>query len=65
MYQLTGRAVSFLSGTMWSLAISLSFVFGVAKNNTVWGIWGLMLILLIGLILLLRVDPKPKVAEVF
>jgi MFS-type transporter involved in bile tolerance (Atg22 family) len=49
---------------MWSLAISLSFVFGVAKNNTVWGIWGLMLILLVGLILLLRVDPKPKVAEV-
>jgi UMF1 family MFS transporter len=63
MYQLTGRAVSFLSGTMWSLAISLSFVFGVEKNNTVWGIWGLMLILLVGLILLLRVDPKPAVAE--
>ena len=63
MYQLTGRAVSFLSGTMWSLAISLSFVFGVAKNNTVWGIWGLMLILLVGLILLLRVNPKPAVAE--
>ncbi|MEY3677737.1 MAG: hypothetical protein RL351_964 [Actinomycetota bacterium] len=63
MYQLTGRAVSFLSGTMWSLAISLSFVFGIEKNNTVWGIWGLMLILLVGLILLLRVDPKPKVAE--
>jgi LPXTG-motif cell wall-anchored protein len=38
-------------------------VFGVEKNNTVWGIWGLMLILLVGLILLLRVDPKPAVAE--
>jgi len=45
------------------LAISLSFVFGVTSNNTVGGIWGLMLILLVGLILLLRVNPKPAVAE--
>jgi MFS-type transporter involved in bile tolerance (Atg22 family) len=63
MYQLTGRALSFLSGLMWSLAISLSFVFGVTSNNTVWGIWGLMLILIVGLFLLLRVNPKPAVAE--
>jgi UMF1 family MFS transporter len=64
MYQLTGRAVSFLSGLMWSASISLSFVFGVTSNNTVWGIWGLMLILIVGLFLLLRVNPKPAVAEI-
>ncbi|CAB4642169.1 unannotated protein [freshwater metagenome] len=61
MYQLTGRALSFLSGLMWSASISLSFVFGVTSNNTVWGIWGLMLILLVGLILLLRINPNPKI----
>jgi len=64
MYQLTGRALSFLSGLMWSASISLSFVFGVTSNNTVWGIWGLMLILLVGLILLLRINPKPEVLEI-
>lgn len=62
LYQFTGRAMSFLSGTMWSLSISLSVILGVTTNNTIWGIWGLMLILLVGLVLLLRVDPNPKVS---
>ena len=64
LYQFTGRAVSFLSGSMWSLSIGFSTLIGVTTQNTVWGIWGLMLILIVGLVLLLRVDPKPKVAEV-
>ncbi|CAB4606130.1 unannotated protein [freshwater metagenome] len=64
LYQFTGRAVSFLSGTMWSLSIGFSTLIGVTTNNTVWGIWGLMLILVVGLVLLLRVDPKPAVSEV-
>ena len=63
LYQFTGRAVSFLSGTMWSLSIGFAGLIGITTNNTVWGIWGLMLILVVGLVLLLRVNPKPAVAE--
>jgi UMF1 family MFS transporter len=63
LYQFTGRAVSFLSGTMWSLSIGFSALIGVTTKNTVWGIWGLMAILIVGLVLLLRVDPNPKVKE--
>jgi UMF1 family MFS transporter len=63
LYQFTGRAVSFLSGTMWSLSIGFAGLIGIKTNNTVWGIWGLMLILVVGLVLLLRVNPKPAVAE--
>ena len=64
LYQFTGRAVSFLSGTMWSTSIAFSTLIGVTTQNTVWGIWGIILILAVGLALLLRVDPKPAVAEV-
>ena len=63
LYQLTGRAVSFLSGTMWSLSIGFAALIGVTSGATVWGIWGIIIILIVGLILLLRVDPNPKVAE--
>jgi MFS-type transporter involved in bile tolerance (Atg22 family) len=49
---------------MWSLSIAFSTLVGVTTQNTVWGIWGIIVILAVGLVLLLRVDPKPKVAEV-
>lgn len=63
LYQFTGRAVSFLSGAMWSLSILFAHtVLGVA-NATIYGIWGLMIILVVGLVLLLRVNPNPKVLE--
>jgi UMF1 family MFS transporter len=62
LYQLTGRAVSFLSGTFWSLGITIAIWFGVAKDgSTIYGIWGLILILIAGLILLTRVHPRPQV----
>jgi len=63
LYQFTGRAVSFLSGSMWALGILFAHsVLGIAKA-TIWGIWGLMIILIVGLILLLRVHPNPKVLD--
>jgi UMF1 family MFS transporter len=63
LYQFTGRAVSFMSGTMWALSISIAnLVLGV-KDATIWGIWGLMIILIVGLFLLTRVHPRPKVLE--
>lgn len=64
LYQFTGRAVSFLSGTFWGTSITLAVLFGVANDHaTIYGIWGLMVILLVGLILLSRVHPKPAVLD--
>jgi UMF1 family MFS transporter len=63
LYQLTGRAVSFLSGTFWSLSIALAVQAKVAGNTTIYGIWGLIAILIVGLALLLRVHPNPKVLD--
>lgn len=63
LYQFTGRAVSFLSGTFWSLAIGLAVVFGAKGNTTVYGVWGLVLILAVGAFLLSRVSANPQVLE--
>ena len=63
LYQTTGRAVSFLSGTLWTVSISVAHTaFGV-KDATIYGIWGLMLILGVGAWLLSRVHPRPAVLD--
>jgi UMF1 family MFS transporter len=63
LYQFTGRAVSFMSGTFWALSISIANAVLGVKDATIWGIWGLMLILIVGLVLLTRVHPRPQVLE--
>jgi UMF1 family MFS transporter len=63
LYQTTGRAVSFLSGTMWALSIGAANYFIGGDKNTIYGIWGLMLILLVGTYLLSRVHPRPAVID--
>jgi UMF1 family MFS transporter len=63
LYQLTGRAVSFLSGTFWSVSIATAVALKVSGNTTIYGIWGLIVILAVGLALLLRVHPRPSVIE--
>lgn len=63
LYQFTGRAVSFLSGTFWSLSIAAAVALGVGGNTTIYGIWGLMVILAVGAALLMRVHPNPKVLD--
>jgi MFS transporter, UMF1 family len=60
LYQFTGRAVSFLSGTMWTASIFVAQNYLKVQQATIWGIWGLMLILIVGLILLLRVKAQPE-----
>jgi hypothetical protein len=52
-----------MSGAMWTLSITIAAVFVGGENNTIWGIWGLMLILIVGLVLLTRVHPRPTVLE--
>ena len=63
LYQTTGRAVSFLSGTLWTVSISVAHTAFHIENATVYGIWGLMLILAVGAWLLSRVNPRPQVLE--
>lgn len=63
LYQTTGRAISFLSGTFWALSISIANAVLGTSGNTIWGIWGLILILIVGLLLLLRVHPRPAVLD--
>ena len=63
LYQTTGRAISFLSGSLWAVSISIANSILGSQGNTIWGIWGLMLILVVGLLLLLRVHPRPAVLE--
>jgi UMF1 family MFS transporter len=55
LYATTGRAVSFLAPITWSLFVGLF--------SPIWGIIGLMLILIVGLVLLTRVHPRPQVLE--
>ena len=64
LYQFTGRAISFLSGTFWSLAIAIAVAIGnTGKHATIYGIWGLIAILIVGAWLLSRVHPNPAVLE--
>ena len=60
LYQTTGRAASFLSPTAWLVSVTAATAAGVA-NPALYGILGLVLILGVGLVLLLQVDPNPKV----
>jgi UMF1 family MFS transporter len=61
LYQLTGRAISFLSGSLWAFSIWSAIQLGVEGNTTIYGIWGIILILIVGLALLMRVHPRPQV----
>jgi UMF1 family MFS transporter len=62
LYMTTGRAVSFLSPLLWTTSISLALALGVANEQaTVYGILGLMLVLVVGTILMSRVSPTPQI----
>ena len=63
LYQTTGRAISFLSGTMWATSIAVASMFLGEGNNTIYGIWGIVIILIAGAFLLSRVHPNPKVLD--
>jgi UMF1 family MFS transporter len=50
-----------LSGTLWASSIAIAIQLGATGNTTIYGIWGLMVILVVGLVLLTRVHPRPAV----
>ena len=62
LYMTTGRAVSFLSPLLWTSAISIALSMGINNAQaTVWGILGLMVVLVAGILLLARVSPNPQI----
>ena len=62
LYMTTGRAVSFLSPLLWTTAISAALSMGIANAQaTIYGILGLMLVLVVGTLLMARVHPNPQV----
>ena len=63
LYQFTGRAVSFLSGSFWTVSILAASAITGLKDATIFGVLGLMAVLGVGLALLLRVHPNPKVLD--
>jgi UMF1 family MFS transporter len=61
LYQTTGRAASFLSPGAWWVATAIAAAAGIS-GTAIFGVIGLMAVLAVGLFLLLRVDPNPKVS---
>lgn len=51
LYATTGRAASFLAPGMWSLVIALT-------GATIWGVFGIIAVVLLGMIMLLLVRPS-------
>jgi MFS transporter, UMF1 family len=59
LYATTGKAATFLSPAMWAAAISVAAAVLPAGSNTqYWGILGIVLVLLVGLLLLLPVRSR-------
>jgi UMF1 family MFS transporter len=61
LYATTGRAVSFLSPSLFSLCIAIATPLVAAGQAQRWGILGIMVVLLAGLLVLLPVRPPAKV----
>ncbi|WP_427128804.1 MFS transporter [Pseudarthrobacter sp. S9] len=60
LYATTGRAVSFLAPTLFTLCITVATPLVAAGEAQRWGILGIMLVLLAGLLALLPVKPPGK-----
>jgi UMF1 family MFS transporter len=62
LYATTGRAVSFLAPSLFSLCIALATPLVAEGQAQRWGILGILVVLLAGLLVLLPVRPPSKVA---
>ncbi|MFJ4287673.1 MFS transporter [Paenarthrobacter nicotinovorans] len=61
LYATTGRAVSFLAPTLFTLCIAIASPLVPAGEAQRWGILGIMVVLLAGLLVILPVKPPAKV----
>jgi MFS-type transporter involved in bile tolerance (Atg22 family) len=51
-----------MSSLFWTLSIALVGLF-IGSGATIYGILGIIVVLVFGLVLLLRVHPAPKIAD--
>lgn len=63
LYTTTGRAVSFLSPAMFSLFVFLGSRISGSDDTEYWGIIGIVLVLVAGLVVMLRVRDRPAVMD--
>ena len=61
LYATTGRAVSFLAPTLFTLCIAIASPLVAEGEAQRWGILGIMVVLLAGLLVILPVKPPAKV----
>jgi MFS transporter, UMF1 family len=59
LYATTGRAISFLSPVFFGLAVQIGIALKHEDNSQYWGILGIVVLLLVGLIVMLRVRDIP------
>ena len=57
LYATTGRAAGWMASLLWGVLIAL------AANQTIYGLLGIALVLLVGGIMLLFVKAPPRVAK--
>jgi UMF1 family MFS transporter len=62
LYQTTGEAASFLAPTLWSAFITLAAIAGV-KHPTIYGVLGIVVVLVAGLILMTRINATKQVID--
>lgn len=60
LYATTGRAISFLAPTLFGLSISLGAALTGRENTQYWGILGIVMVLLVGLVAMLMVRPSRR-----
>ena len=64
LYATTGRVVSFLSPMLFGLAIALGAAITGQQNTQYWGILGIVVVLLAGLVVMVRVKEHDQPAQV-
>lgn len=62
LYATTGRAASFLAPAAWAGFIGIAAALG-STNATLWGVLGIVLILIVGFVLMLFVRPEAPAAH--
>jgi len=59
LYATTGRAISFLSPLFFGLAVQIGIALKHEDNSQYWGILGIVVLLIVGLVVMLRVRDIP------
>jgi len=65
LYATTGRAVSFISPALFGAFVALGALLTRDENTTIWGIWGIIIVLVGGLVAMLFVKEHTETQNAF